>query len=360
MRAWTLPLRWTAVGLAVLTLACLSTDPGPRLGHFPEAAPAPGEPLPDLEVLTLGGERVALEGLLGERPVVLQVGSVSCPVFRYRRYGIERLARELGDRVTFVVLYTREAHPVGSPSPYTLEEWDPWINRLTGVRVPAAETEEERRRRPETVRRRLDLTPLVVVDPGQDLGWQALGRAPSPFIRSRASGPRTGTSSLPTSATTWGKRSATTAAIAAALALPALACAAELPDPGTIQGDPVVTLLPPDAIPAIDDPEFVAAGKVRFLQDDEPILGVVHDGVAKAYSLWHLDRHEIVNDRLGDTPIAATRTPSPSRSRPTSGSRTSAGAPPPTPTTTGIRRRSASRAPRTRIPACRARPWSSA
>lgn len=179
MRAWTRPLHCTALGLSVLTLACLSSDPGPRLAHFPELAPAPGEPLPDLEVLTVGGERVALEGLLGERPVVLQVGSLSCPVFRYRRHGIERLAREVGDRVAFVVLYTREAHPVGSPSPYTEEEWDPWINRLTGVRVPAAETEEERRERAESVRRRLELSPLVVVDPSQDPGWRALGRAPS-------------------------------------------------------------------------------------------------------------------------------------------------------------------------------------
>lgn len=95
-------------------------------------------------------------------------------------------------------------------------------------------------------------------------------------------------------------------ALAAALALPAAACAVDLPEPGELHGDPVVTVLPPDAIPAIDDPELVPAKKARFMQEDEPVLGVVHDGVAKAYSLWHLDRHEIVNDRLGDTPVAAT------------------------------------------------------
>ena len=38
----------------------------------------------------------------------------------------------------------------------------------------------------------------------------------------------------------------------------------------------------------------------------EPILGV-HDGQrARAYPLWYLDTHEIVNDMLGDVPIAAT------------------------------------------------------
>ena len=74
-----------------------------------------------------------------------------------------------------------------------------------------------------------------------------------------------------------------------------------------VDGDPVVRLLPPDAIPAIDDPEFVPADKAdRFMLDDEEVLGVVHGGVAKAYSLWHLDRHEIVNDTLKETPVGVT------------------------------------------------------
>lgn len=172
-------LRASVLALAAFAVACVSSDPGPRLAHFPQAAPAPGDRLPEIEVLTLEGKRVALRELVGERPILLQVGSVSCPVFRYRRHGIERLAKDFGDRVAFVVLYSREAHPVGSPSPYTEEEWDPWINRVAGVRVPAAETDEERLERAESVRRELELAPWVVVDPEGDAGWRALGRAPS-------------------------------------------------------------------------------------------------------------------------------------------------------------------------------------
>lgn len=89
----------------------------------------------------------------------------------------------------------------------------------------------------------------------------------------------------------------------------ATACTAQrddLPRPRSIEGDEVSTLLPPDAIPSIDDPRFVPASEADFMQPDEPVLGVVHDGVAKAYSIWHLDRHEIVNDRIGDDPVAVT------------------------------------------------------
>lgn len=69
------------------------------------------------------------------------------------------------------------------------------------------------------------------------------------------------------------------------------------------------TVLPPDAIPAINNPEFVSREEAeKWMADDEPVLGLVDPvtGKAKAYSLWHLDRHEIVNDQLGGRPIAVT------------------------------------------------------
>ncbi len=81
----------------------------------------------------------------------------------------------------------------------------------------------------------------------------------------------------------------------------------ELPRLESLEGSPVSALLPPDAIPAIDTPQFVSASEASaFMKDDEPMLGVMHDGIAKAYSLWHLDRHEIVNDRLGSQGVAVT------------------------------------------------------
>lgn len=96
------------------------------------------------------------------------------------------------------------------------------------------------------------------------------------------------------------------------LLLAATACTAgpadreNLPQPRSIEGDEVARLLPPDAIPAIDDPELVPVSEADFMSPDEPVLGLVRDGVAKAYSIWHLDRHEIVNDRIAGDPVAVT------------------------------------------------------
>lgn len=67
-------------------------------------------------------------------------------------------------------------------------------------------------------------------------------------------------------------------------------------------------VLPPDSIRAIDDPEFVSAKEAgKFMQPNEVVLGLYDGAVAKAYSLWHLDHHEIVNDSLPNIgPVAVT------------------------------------------------------
>ena len=76
---------------------------------------------------------------------------------------------------------------------------------------------------------------------------------------------------------------------------------------GRVDGDPIVKLLPQDAIMSLDKPEMVPAAEADgFMLDQEMVLGVDEDGQARAYSTWHLDRHEVVNDSLGETPIAAT------------------------------------------------------
>lgn len=75
-----------------------------------------------------------------------------------------------------------------------------------------------------------------------------------------------------------------------------------------IEGEPILEVLPRDAIPAIDEPIIVTAAEAdAYYLPDEPVLGIVgRDGTARAYSAWHLDAHEIVNDEIDGEPIVAT------------------------------------------------------
>lgn len=76
---------------------------------------------------------------------------------------------------------------------------------------------------------------------------------------------------------------------------------------GTFDGDTMYTVLPPDVISAIMEPEFVTGREAdRQMSPDEMVLGIMVSGETKAYSLWHLDAHEIVNDSIAGIPIAAT------------------------------------------------------
>jgi hypothetical protein len=71
--------------------------------------------------------------------------------------------------------------------------------------------------------------------------------------------------------------------------------------------DEIVEVLPPDAIPAIHDPELVPVRAVgEDLDDDDKVIGVVIDGEARAYPIRVLSAHEIVNDEIHGRPIAVT------------------------------------------------------
>ncbi len=64
-----------------------------------------------------------------------------------------------------------------------------------------------------------------------------------------------------------------------------------------------------DGIPPIHAPKFVAADDAGFLRDKDRVLGVVRNGIAKAYPTRILDRHEVVNDKFGDEVIIVTYCP---------------------------------------------------
>lgn len=66
---------------------------------------------------------------------------------------------------------------------------------------------------------------------------------------------------------------------------------------------------PPDGIPSIDVPSFVAPAAVDFLAENEPVLAIDIDGDARAYPVQILMWHEIVNDTVAGIPVAVTYCP---------------------------------------------------
>ncbi len=65
---------------------------------------------------------------------------------------------------------------------------------------------------------------------------------------------------------------------------------------------------PKDGIPAIDDPKFVPA-TTSGLGAGDRVLGLVINGVARAYPIRILNWHEVVNDRFADRAVVVSYCP---------------------------------------------------
>ena len=83
--------------------------------------------------------------------------------------------------------------------------------------------------------------------------------------------------------------------------------------PSTATAKPVAsgfdirTVLPRDAIPSIDNPEFLDAEQAsELLGDGHLIIGLSVGGEHRAYSTAFLSSYEIVNDTVGEEPVAVT------------------------------------------------------
>lgn len=73
--------------------------------------------------------------------------------------------------------------------------------------------------------------------------------------------------------------------------------------------DEIVEVIPPDGIPAIDDPSFVPVREVDWLSEREPVIALQVGDAARAYPLQIMTWHEIVNDVVSGTPVAVTFCP---------------------------------------------------
>lgn len=70
-----------------------------------------------------------------------------------------------GDEVHFITIYTREAHPVGSPSPYSSREWTgPASTDKEGNPLTQPTTYEERVAQAAKCIQELGITVLVLID----------------------------------------------------------------------------------------------------------------------------------------------------------------------------------------------------
>jgi hypothetical protein len=79
-------------------------------------------------------------------------------------------------------------------------------------------------------------------------------------------------------------------------------------EPASIPAEEILAGAARGAIPALDHPSVLPAGEADW-SDDEPVLGIVVAGKARAYPVAILNWHELVNDTLAGEPILVSFCP---------------------------------------------------
>jgi hypothetical protein len=89
--------------------------------RFEKGDPGPGDRVPAFDVPAVGGGRFRSSTLAHTGPALLVFGSITCPMTDSAAPGLNELYFRFGDRVRFVMVYVREAHPGEAfPQPRTL------------------------------------------------------------------------------------------------------------------------------------------------------------------------------------------------------------------------------------------------
>ena len=128
--------------LASLDAPAPSVAPG-------DQSPLVGHAAPDVELQRPDGTPFRLSSLQG-RPLVLVLGSYTCPQLRHGVPEIGRLHERYGGAVRFLMAYIREAHPDG-------EAWQSTINRRERISLPEARSVPERAEHAALCRRELEI-----------------------------------------------------------------------------------------------------------------------------------------------------------------------------------------------------------
>lgn len=141
--------------------------------------PEEGEEAPEFQLKTLDGQPAHLSDYLEKGPVVLEFGSYTCPIFRQRHPAMERLRAQYSDQVSFLTIYTLEAHPKGDVCPYIGREWVTDSNEEEGILYRQPLQESEREELAKKAQADVGLHTLVALDDMENSTWKAYGGAPN-------------------------------------------------------------------------------------------------------------------------------------------------------------------------------------
>jgi Ca2+-binding EF-hand superfamily protein len=143
--------------------------------HLFREAPHVCVPAPDFLLWTKDkNEQVRLSQFRGKRPVVLVFGSFTCPPYRVQATVLDDMHRRYGDRVQFLAIYLREAHPT--------DGWRSEANDRVGLTIKQPVDMAGRQAAARSFCSALDLRMPVLLDELDDRVGRAYNAKPNRLI----------------------------------------------------------------------------------------------------------------------------------------------------------------------------------
>jgi len=152
-------------------------DEGPMHDMF--GGPQKGQEAPDFTLTTIDGKIISLSSYIGKKPVVLEFGSYTCPVFREKNPSMEKLHSKYGNDAAFFIIYVTEAHPSGDPSPYTGKEWVTAPNKSKGILYRQPVNMSQRTDLAKDAQSNLNIQIPIIIDNMNNSAWKAYGKTPN-------------------------------------------------------------------------------------------------------------------------------------------------------------------------------------
>ena len=79
-----------------------------------------GDTMADFKLWDINGDSIILSDILNSGKRLLMIsGSYTCPIFRNHMSDLNAVAEQFGNDIECFVVYTVEAHPTGTPLPYS-------------------------------------------------------------------------------------------------------------------------------------------------------------------------------------------------------------------------------------------------
>lgn len=174
-----------AIGLAPLSpLPGSPAEDGrpPSIPTFSDTGVQEDQAVDALQLHILDGKSYDLGSAWRDRPALLVLSSISCPVSRDNCPAVDRIAITYAGKINVVVIYTLEAHPVGAVSPYSDREWLTDRNVRDHVLVKQPADLAQRIAVAKQYRELKQIRATLVVDDIDNRAWNHIGPGPNSAI----------------------------------------------------------------------------------------------------------------------------------------------------------------------------------